>query len=37
MGLTINKSMAEAMKINLPTDHVISLKSEVSTTDNKST
>lgn len=37
MGLTINKSMAEAMKTNLPTNNLISLKSEVSTTDNKST
>lgn len=36
-GLTINKSMTEAMKINLPTDSFISFKGEVSTTTNKST
>lgn len=37
MGLTINKSMTEAMKINLPTDNFISFKGEVLTTANKST
>lgn len=36
-GLTINKSMTEAMKINLPTDNFISFKGEVSTNANKST
>lgn len=34
-GLTINKSMTEGMKINLPTDNFISFKGEVSTTANK--
>lgn len=37
MGLTINKSMTEAIRINFPTDNFISFKGEVSTTANKST
>ena len=36
-GSTINKSMTDAMKINLPADNFISVKGEVSTTANKST
>lgn len=37
MGLTINKSSTEVMKINLPTDNFISFKGEVSATANKLT